>query len=460
MSEVGSSVGGVRELLFPSSPVQRSRLRRSARAAAVAFADECEAIAGMVEQAAPHEREFVSGEVACVLHLAPATATAKVATALAITAQPLLLAALRDGRLGVGGVLVLVGEVEHLDAENAQAVLAAVLESAVLDADGADDRTPGELRSAAKKAILQVDRDLARRRHEQAKQQADVRGRAMPDGMGRITIDCTAVEMAQALAAVQGRAAAMSFDEDLTAGQQRVAAALHALGCERTQVQAVFECPVETAVDVHAAAGSAVWSVDVRMPVAVALGLSDHPALLAGYGPIDADHARALLPAADLLKACVDATTGEVLAVERPVRAKTWQAGDPDRARALRDALVEMATSGGELVELCEDGYVPSAALGRLVDLRDVTSVFPGDATPARRTERDHRTPYPLGPTSAENLNNLSKHWHRAKHEGGWQLGKRPDGAYEWISPTRGVYVRRPTWTAPPPLERPLPPLE
>ncbi|MDP9434026.1 MAG: hypothetical protein M3P93_02000 [Actinomycetota bacterium] len=40
--------------------------------------------------------------------------------------------------------------------------------------------------------------------------------------------------------------------------------------------------PVNRNVDLAATGGSAVWTVDVRLPAAVALGLSDHPALLAG----------------------------------------------------------------------------------------------------------------------------------------------------------------------------------
>jgi hypothetical protein len=200
--------------------------------------------------------------------------------------------------------------------------------------------------------------------------------------------------MATALAAVKGRAAAMVFDDpDLTTGQQQVAAFLHALGCDRTSVQAVLECPVERVADLHALAQAPVWTLDVRMPVAVALGLSDHPAVLTGYGPIGADEARALLPQADLVRACVDGATGEVLAVDRPVRAATWQRQDTSRARALRSELLRMATVAGTVQDLTGDGYVPSEALGRLVDLRDVTSCFPGDSTPARRTDRDHRLP-------------------------------------------------------------------
>jgi hypothetical protein len=201
------------------------------------------------------------------------------------------------------------------------------------------------------------------------------------------------------------------------------------------------------------------------MPIAVALGLSDHPAVLTGYGPIGADEARALLPQADLVRASVDATTGEVLAVDRPVRAATWQREDTSRARALRTELVRMATVAGSVPDLTTDGYVPSEALGRLVDLRDVTSTFPGDSTPARRTDRDHRLPYPLGPTAEWNLQNIGRLWHRAKHSG-WRTRLLADGAVEWSAPNSGlagggVYVRRPKRTPPPPIApgTTLPPL-
>jgi len=154
-----------------------------------------------------------------------------------------------------------------------------------------------------------------------------------------------------------------------------------------------------------------------------------------------------------------------VLTVERPVRAATWQGEDSSRARALRDRLVEMAASGDTIPDLTCDGYVPSEALGRLVDLRDVTSTFPGGSTPARRTDRDHRLPYPLGPTAEWNLQNLGRRWHRAKHAG-WRTRLLRDGAVEWTAPGggptgNGVYVRRPKRTPPPPIPpgSTLPPL-
>ncbi len=54
------------------------------------------------------------------------------------------------------------------------------------------------------------DPQLARKRHEAARRTAGVHGRPLPDGMGQVVIDCTAVQMATALAAIDGRAAAMS----------------------------------------------------------------------------------------------------------------------------------------------------------------------------------------------------------------------------------------------------------
>lgn len=451
----------MRSLLFDPPPDRVAALRAASAGSAQAFATECRAIAAIFAAAAPEHQEFVAGEVACALHVSPATGSARLNTALAVVAQPRLLAALDLGELDVPHVLAVLNEIEHLDAPHAAQVLLAVLGDPDPLVRARVELTPGELRAATRRAIHTTDPAQAQDRHERAKKTAGVRGRPGVDGMAQVVIDCTAVQMATAMQAIRGRAEAMTFGDDLTAGQRQVAAFLHALGCERTQVQAVLECPVERAVDTHALGRAPVWTVDVRMPVAVALGLSDHPALLAGYGPIAAAEARALLPDADLVRACVDSRTGEVLAVDPPVRAKTWRPAVGDAAAALRATLVEMATSGGAVPDLTADGYVPGAALGRLVDLRDVTCTFPGSATSTRRTDRDHRLPWPLGRTDEQNLQNAVRRWHRAKHAG-WRTRLLPDGTVEWTSPTTGHrYARRPKRTRPPkiPPGATLPPL-
>ena len=341
----------------------------------------------------------------------------------------------------------------HLDPPEASAVLAAVLDGPQ-DEHGRLDATPSQLRAAVKKAIHVLDPDAAGKRHEAARRTSGAVMRPQPDGMADVVLRGTAIQGATILAALRGRAAAMTFDDDLTEGQKQIAALLHALGCDRVSVQAVIECPVERAVDLRAAAGAAVWSVDVRMPVAVALGLSDHPAMLAGYGPIGADQARALLPQADLVKACVDATTGEVLTADPPVRrARPGARATPTRPARSDSASSTWPRSGGTVEDLSTDDYVPGTALARLVDLRDVTSVFPGDLTPTSRTHRDHRIPWPRGRTDEVNLQNASEHWHRAKHNG-WTTTLLHDGTVRWTSPGGGTYDRRPQRTVPPPITR------
>ncbi|NNG37627.1 HNH endonuclease signature motif containing protein, partial [Nakamurella aerolata] len=63
----------------------------------------------------------------------------------------------------------------------------------------------------------------------------------------------------------------------------------------------------------------------------------------------------------------------------------------------------------------------------------------------------DHRIPYQAGgATSADNLNLLCKHHHRAKDGGGWTLTRTSDGTYHWTSPLGRTHTREPeTWWQP-----------
>ena len=61
-----------------------SRTWAGARAQAVGFVQECRAIVRMVETASPEQREFVAGEVACVLHVSPHTALGRVSTEMSL----------------------------------------------------------------------------------------------------------------------------------------------------------------------------------------------------------------------------------------------------------------------------------------------------------------------------------------------------------------------------------------
>jgi hypothetical protein len=85
--------------------------------------------------------------------------------------------------------------------------------------------------------------------------------------------------------------------------------------------------------------------------------------------------------------------------------------------------------------------------LERFVRARDAMCRFPGCRAQARRCDLDHTTPYPHGPTSADNLHVLCRRHHRVKHDGGWRVEALPGNRLRWRSPTGAVYE-----TEPPPL--------
>ena len=83
-----------------------------------------------------------------------------------------------------------------------------------------------------------------------------------------------------------------------------------------------------------------------------------------------------------------------------------------------------------------DDPYVPSTAMRRTVQVRDIACIFPGCTRPADRCELDHTVPWPHGPTCPCNLAALCKHHHRLKHrDPGWRLVNHGDGRLTWTTP-------------------------
>ena len=150
----------------------------------------------------------------------------------------------------------------------------------------------------------------------------------------------------------------------------------------------------------------------VIVSAATLLGVTQDPAELVGYGPIDPDLA------------------GEL-------------AADADWVRALTDA------GSGALTELRPHTYTPGAAVARLVRLRDRTCRFPGCTIPARRCDLDHREPLDHrnpasgGTTTPDNLFALCRYHHRAKTLGVWTYTHAGGAVVEWTSPTGSTHT---TW--------------
>ncbi len=151
--------------------------------------------------------------------------------------------------------------------------------------------------------------------------------------------------------------------------------------------------------------------VNVTIPIESLAGLSDAPGLINGFGVIPADAARRL--------AAGDARWRHVLTC--------------GTSRAVLDV--------GTL------SYRPPAALDRHVRLRDGTCRFPGCEVPAWECDLDHLVPFPLGPTSAENLHALCRRHHGLKHESDWTVEALAGHVLKWTSPQGATTFSHPNDT-------------
>lgn len=124
--------------------------------------------------------------------------------------------------------------------------------------------------------------------------------------------------------------------------------------------------------------------ISVVVGLETLLGLSQDPGHVPGLGAIPADLARDL--AAD----------------------GRWQAWVTDAAGAV--------TATGTT------GYVPTAAIARLVRARHPQCRFPGCRQAAVSCDLDHAVPYPTGPTTPGNLGPLCRRHHNLKTHAGWRL--------------------------------------
>ena len=150
-------------------------------------------------------------------------------------------------------------------------------------------------------------------------------------------------------------------------------------------------------------------TVGVLVPMMTLLGLSDEPATVDGYGPIDADTARRLAAhAPSFHRILTHPVSGTVLDVDRTV-------------------------------------YRPPADLRRWLRLRDGTCRFSGCGRAAKNCDIDHTTDWSKGGrTSADNLAHLSRRHHTLKHRSRWTVEPGQGGILTWTSPTGHVSTSDP----------------
>jgi hypothetical protein len=333
---------------------------------------------------------FLQDEVGLALHLAPATAQDRLDTATELTSRLWdTFELLRDGHLSAVHARILAAACEKLP----DAIVAKVQAQVLKRAPG---QTPGEFRASVRRAIAKHDAKSQNEKHRDAAAHRHVRKEHADDGMGWLNLFAPADGIETVWTAVNAWGQKTSREDRRTADQRRADAL-------------VDICAAALAMPGLPAEHGLRPTVNVTLAASTLAGHDDQPGYLNGEA-VPADIARRV-------------------ASQPGAKRYYWPIDDAGRL---------LDTSLGT------DQYQPTTAIARHVITRDQRCVMPGCRRGAHRCQLDHRTPWPAGQTSAENLEPLCKRHHDLKHHAGWTLTRTPDGHYHWTSATRHHYRYRP----------------
>lgn len=144
--------------------------------------------------------EFTSCHIAPALNWTDSTATNQLRLAVQLTRRlPGTFAALERGDIDIRRARALAEVTEPLSVEQCELVEARVLPRAA-------SQTAPALRQSARRQVLKIDPEGARRRHEQRKKGRQVRVRAEEDGMANLDVYCTVTDAETAFAHIDGLA--------------------------------------------------------------------------------------------------------------------------------------------------------------------------------------------------------------------------------------------------------------
>ena len=398
-----------------------------------------------------HALEFVALDIATACDIAQITATARLTKAKHLIHDlPLTFEHLRRGQLRVGQAVALMEETKDLPATTCQAVEARALPKVL-------GMTSGDTRRTVKRIIVTVDAEASEARRQTKIRERRIWNSPRPDGRAMIGAELSAEDAGRFHRGLTVLARSLYGPQDPRTLDQQCAdlfaqlpdfAIAHLADPEPSTCSATCtgSGPGLRAFLGLAGPGSALTRRQARkvqavvlIPCETALDLAEHGAELIDYGPITSFHARDLLAAAELRKACTDLRTGRLIALEdaivRPSSA-TWVPS------LLELELLAMVDRRTPVETRSEPGHDPSPGLTDFVQLRDTRCVGPGCSMPARSCDLEHLQPHPDGETTADNLGPASRRCHNAKTYGGWTLQPHPDGSVTWTSPMGRTFTR------------------
>ncbi len=386
------------------------------RVASWAAAGQARMIAELASRRRGARGAFLAEEVAVSLSTTRPVAEAKVVLALETRRVPALADALERGDVDVRRAMVLAEELGRLPEDDARGVAEAVL-------PGARACTAPQLRARLRRLELSRDPDGAAHRHERQRACRRVEVTPAPDAMAWLSAYLPADDAMAIHTTLTALAGDRAADDERSLDERRADALVDL-------ATTWLDAGVRPDGEPLSTRQGRRPHLTVTASAAVLLGLDDGPADLHGYGPIPPEMARRIASRATWQPLLVDSWTGAPL------------------ARGTRR-------------------YAPSQSQRDAVVLRDRTCTFPGCRLSAERCDVDHVRPYEQGraadpaeppQTTAENLQALCRHHHRAKTHAGWGVGRREDGVTVWRSPTGQTYRRPPAYErlpAPPPAPPP-----
>jgi len=353
------------------------------------------------------ETQFVTDpvceELALGVRLSPQSMSNRLHQARSLQTYPRLVGLVVGGHCSMWVAKLMLSEVDTLNPEAAAAVIEDMV-TRILERHqkGLRQWTCGEVTKATKKARLRLDPDL----NDEARKTA-VRGRkveifAGKDGMASVYAVVEAAQAHRIFNRLTAQAKAIKTDDPTDRRcRDEIRADLVVDALLPTQD------PMPTSQNIGAAVAVVGTEINVTVDLATLLNLANHPAELAGVGPIPADVAREI--AAD----------------------GSWK------------AWITAATKAGtQVVAVSPNTYTPTAGLARLIRAKEPTCRMPGCRTPSQACDLDHTIPWPHGATTGDNMGPLCRRHHNLKTHQGWQLTNhetdtdfRPNHSYEWTTP-------------------------
>ncbi len=446
--------------------------------------------------------DFAADELAHVLAVSRREAAGLLTVAEALEGKlPGTRALLRDGIITFAKAKMIVSHTALLTGAEAAAVEALVL-------GRAGRITPGSLREALARAVLEVAPGKARERREQAAKRARVErwgedsgngalaGRELPPGW------VLAMDQRITWWAVQLKKAGLEGDMDLLRAR---ALANLVTGTDSRPghhgTAPAHHGPGHYGASASASAGLVpggfAATVNLTVPLATTLGLADRPGDLAGFGPVDPWLARDLAGAAAASPGttwCVTFTDQQGHAIghdcARPAPRNhsnhsrrgrrggspgspgwtgnrkqsrsgfaftrtsrdgppggygTWTLHVPGNGPGLTVEVHPLTTENCDH-RLQAPGHDPGARLRHLTQIRHATCTSPICRRPAATCDYEHNTPYEAGGrTCLCNGNPKCRRDHRLKQHPQWSVEQHPDGTVTWTTPSGRAYTTEPT---------------